>query len=155
MFKPSFKEVAKYQNEYSVVPVYKQIYADVITPITLLRKISAISSRYFLLESIEGGEKWGRYSFIGFDPKARITYRDKTLTVSGEGERTLVTDRPYDCLREYLADYKTPRLEGIPPFTGGLVGYYGYAMIACAEPVLNRKRGSAKHFGFRRDRSSD
>lgn len=146
MVKPSYEEVMKLKNDYSVIPVYKEIYADVVTPITLLRKIAQKSDKFFLLESIEGGEKWGRYSFIGFDPKARLAYKDGTLTVTGEGARKVKTNRPYDAVRDYLSNYKTPRFEDIPPFTGGLVGYYGYAMIACAEPVLKLKRGDSNDF---------
>lgn len=146
MVKPSYEEVLKLKNNYSVIPVYKEIYADVVTPITLLRKIAQKSDKFFLLESIEGGEKWGRYSFIGFDPKARLAYKDGTLTVTGEGARKVKTNRPYDAVRDYLSNYKTPRFEDIPPFTGGLVGYYGYAMIACAEPVLKLKRGDSNDF---------
>ena len=146
MIKPSYDEVLNLKDSYSVIPIYKEIYADVVTPITLLRKIAGISDKYFLLESIEGGEKWGRYSFIGFNPKARLAYKNGTLTITGEGEKTVVTDKPYDEVRKYLANYKTPKFDDIPPFTGGLVGYYGYAMIACAEPVLKLKRGDANDF---------
>ena len=89
MIKPSYDEVLNLKDSYSVIPVYKEIYADVVTPITLLRKIAGISDKYFLLESIEGGEKWGRYSFIGFNPKARLAYKNGTLTITGEGEKTV------------------------------------------------------------------
>ena len=146
MIKPSYDEVLNLKDSYSVIPIYKEIYADVVTPITLLRKIAGISDKYFLLESIEGGEKWGRYSFIGFNPKARLAYKNGTLTITGEGEKKVTTDKPYDEVRKYLANYKTPKFEDIPPFTGGLVGYYGYAMIACAEPVLKLKRGDTNDF---------
>lgn len=146
MIKPSYDEVLKLKDSYSVIPVYKEIYADVATPITLLRKIAQKSDKFFLLESIEGGEKWGRYSFIGFNPKARLAYKDGTLTVTGEGARVVKTTCPYDAVREYLANYTTPHFDDIPPFTGGLVGYYGYAMIACAEPVLKLKRGDTNDF---------
>ena len=146
MIKPSFDEVLKLKDSYSVIPVYKEIYADVVTPITLLRRIALKSDKFFLLESIEGGEKWGRYSYLGFNPKARLAYKDGTLTVTGEGARVVKTDKPYDAVREYLADYKTPRFEDIPPFTGGLMGYYGYSMISVAEPVLKLKRGDTNDF---------
>lgn len=146
MIKPSYNEVLNLKDSYSVIPIYKEIYADVVTPITLLRKIAGISDKYFLLESIEGGEKWGRYSFIGFNPKARLAYKNGTLTITGEGEKTVATDKPYDEVRKYLANYKTPKFDEIPPFTGGLVGYYGYAMIACAEPVLKLRRGDTNDF---------
>ena len=114
MIKPSYDEVLNLKDNYSVIPIYKEIYADVVTPITLLRKIAGISDKYFLLESIEGGEKWGRYSFIGFNPKARLAYKNGTLTITGEGEKTVTTDNPYDEVRKYLANYKTPKFDDIP-----------------------------------------
>ena len=73
MYSPSFDEIAQYK-EYDVIPVSREIYADVITPITLLRKIADKYKNYYLLESIEGGEKWARYSFFGFDPKALVIH---------------------------------------------------------------------------------
>ena len=146
MIKPSFDEVLNLKDKYSVIPVSKEIYADVVTPITLLRKIAQKSDKFFLLESIEGGEKWGRYSYLGFNPKSRIAYKNGTLTVTGEGARVVKTDKPYDALREYLADYKTPHFDYLPPFTGGLMGYYGYAMISVAEPVLKLRRGDTNDF---------
>ncbi len=146
MIKPSYEKVLTLKDDYSVIPVYKEIYADIVTPITLLRRIACKSDKFFLLESIEGGEKWGRYSFIGFDPKARLSYKDNVLTVKGERERIVYTNKPYDAVREYLASYKTPRFEDIPPFTGGLVGYWGYSMIACTEPTLKLKKDTSNDF---------
>ena len=146
MIKPSYDEVLNLKDNYSVIPIYKEIYADAFTPINLLRKIAGKSDKFFLLESIEGGEKWARYSFIGFNPKARLSYKNGTLTVTGEGARVVKTAKPYDALREYLADYKTPHFKDSPPFTGGLVGYFGYAMISVAEPVLKLKRGDTNDF---------
>ena len=66
--KPTLNEALKMLNDYCVIPVCKEIYADIITPITLLRKLSQKSTQFYLLESIEGGEKWGRYSFLGVAP---------------------------------------------------------------------------------------
>ncbi len=146
MIKPSFDEVLKLSSDFSVIPIYKEIYADVVTPITLLRRISQKSGKFFLLESVEGGEKWGRYSYIGFNPKARLVYKNGVLTVTGEGARQIKTSKPYDEVRKYLKNYKTPRIDGIPPFTGGLMGYCSYAMISVAEPVLNIKRGKSNDF---------
>lgn len=146
MFKPELKSVEELAKSYDVIPVTKEIYADISTPITLLRRISAIFNRFYLLESIEGGEKWGRYSFIGFDPKSRIYYKSGKLTIEGEGEKQVVTSKPFDVVREFLSNYKTPKFEDIPPFTGGLVGYFGYNMIAVAEPVLKLRESEFNDF---------
>ena len=91
MIKPSYDEVLNLKDNYSVIPIYKEIYADAFTPINLLRKIAGKSDKFFLLESIEGGEKWARYSFIGFNPKARLSYKNGTLTVTGEGAGVVKT----------------------------------------------------------------
>ena len=146
MFKPEISIIRNLAKNYDVIPVTKEIYADISTPITLLRKISAISKRYYLLESVEGGEKWGRYSFIGFDPKSRIYYKNGKVTIEGEGAKEVVTNKPFDIIREFLKDYKTPKLENIPPFTGGLVGYFGYSMIAVAEPILKLRESEFNDF---------
>ena len=139
---PDCDEILKLANDYDIIPVCREIYADVITPITLLRKLSGISSRYYLLESIEGGEKWGRYSFLGYDPVMRVSCKESVVTIEkGDEVATKQTDKPLDVLREIMKDYKAPRLAGLPPFAGGFVGYFAYAMIGYAEPTLNIKKG--------------
>lgn len=133
----------KLAEEYSIVPVCREIYADVTTPITLLRKLTGLSKRYYLLESIEGGETWGRYSFLGYDPVMRVTCRDSKVYIEKQGKTEIVeTEKPLNVLREIMKDYKSPRLSGMPPFTGGFVGYFAYSMIGYAEPVLHIKKGT-------------
>ena len=140
---PDCDEILKMAPDYDIIPVCREIYADVITPITLLRKLAAVSKRYYLLESVEGGEKWGRYSFLGFDPVMRVKCSCGKVTIEKDGEETeKVTDKPLEVLREILKDYKAPRLAGLPPFAGGFVGYFAYAMIGYAEPKLKIKKGT-------------
>ena len=144
---PDCDEILKMAPDYDIIPVCREIYADVITPITLLRKLAAVSKRYYLLESVEGGEKWGRYSFLGFDPVMRVKCSCGKVTIEKDGEETeKVTDKPLEVLREILKDYKAPRLEGLPPFAGGFVGYFAYAMIAQAEKKLSVKRGEFEDY---------
>ena len=124
MLKPSASEIQSYAKDYSMIPLCREIYADIITPITLLRKLAQSSDRYFLLESVENGERWGRYSFLGFDPLMHAVCKDNVVTVEyedGHTEQTETTD-PYSVLRELMKDYRAPRIDGMPPFTGGLVG---------------------------------
>lgn len=146
MITPNCNEIEALAKEYSIIPICKEIYADVITPITMLRKISQISSRYYLLESIEGGEKWGRYSFLGFNPIVHITCKDKIVTIDNGEHQIIHTERPFDELRKLLEQYKAPKLSGMPPFTGGLVGYFSYQMIGYAEPVLKLKKSEFNDF---------
>ena len=142
MIRPDCESIQNMAREYSVIPVCREIYADIITPIALLRKLASISRRCFLLESIEGGEKWGRYSFLGFDPVMRVTCKENLITVERNGEvEEVVTSKPLDILRDILAQYRSPMMPDMPPFTGGFVGYFAYAMIGYAEPKLHIKRG--------------
>ena len=146
MITPGCDEIVKLAAEYSTIPVCREIYADMTTPIALLLRLQARSKRFFLLESVEGGEKWARYSFLGYDPILRATCKNGTVTLEGVQNRTVQTDKPLDVLREVLAGYRAPRIEGLPPFTGGFVGYFAYAMLGYAEPRLRIKRGDWDDF---------
>ena len=155
---PDCKEIETLASEYSVIPVCREVFADITTPISLLRKIAELSDRYYLLESIEGGENWGRYSFLGYDPVLLVTCKDGTVTIkkeasetepsssAGERETVFSTDKPYDVLRNILRDYQAPKLQGLPPFTGGFVGYFAYGMIGYAEPSLHITKGENNDF---------
>ena len=136
------EKIEKYVADYDVIPVKKEIYADLVTPIALLQKIAAKKKRFYLLESVEGGEKWGRYSFLGYDPVMRVScFRDK-VEIEEKGEKkTITTNDSFHVIRDILKKYRSPKIEDMPPFTGGFVGYFAYAMIEHAEPVLNIKRG--------------
>lgn len=142
MIKPSCDEIMELAKSYNTIPVCKEILADVITPITLLRRIAASKKRFFLLKSIEGGEKWGRYSFIGYDPIMRVSCKNAVVTIDRNGKmKNIETKKPLEVLRSILKDYKSPSLKELPPFTGGLVGYFAYSMIGYAEPKLKIKSG--------------
>ena len=142
MIKPSCDEIMELAKSYNTIPVCKEILADVITPITVLRRIAASKKRFFLLESIEGGEKWGRYSFIGYDPIMRVSCKNAVVTIDRNGKmKNIETKKPLEVLRSILKDYKSPSLKELPPFTGGLVGYFAYSMIGYAEPKLKIKSG--------------
>ena len=77
----TYEEIKQYQGNYTLVPIVKEIYADVVTPITLLRKIALLDKQYYLLESVEGGEKWGRYSFLGFQPMLQLLCKKGEVTL--------------------------------------------------------------------------
>ncbi|MCX7614567.1 MAG: anthranilate synthase component I [Clostridiales bacterium] len=146
MISPNCEKIVELAKTYNTIPICREIYADVITPITLLRKLSQISDRYYLLESVEGGEKWARYSFLGFDPVLRVTCQNKTVIIESNEEKVINTSKPLDVLREILSNYRSPKLPDLPPFTGGFVGYFAYSMIGYAEPTLNIKTDGSNDF---------
>jgi anthranilate synthase component 1 len=145
---PNFNEIEMLSKEYNIIPICKEIYADIITPITLLRKISQSSRKYYLLESVVGGEKWGRYSFLGFNPIARAVCKSGCVTIEDEEEENniIYTKKPMEVIRTFLKKYKAPKITGMPPFTGGFVGYFSYSMFAYAEPVLKFKDSDFNDF---------
>ena len=142
---PSLEEVNQYRKTglYKVVPVCCELLSDTCTPIQAVRKLKNVSSHCFLLESAEAQENWGRYSFLGFDPKLSITCSDGEMRV---GDVTLATENPTAVLRQILAEYKSPRIPGMPPFTGGLTGYFSYDYLGYAEPTVRRKTKDTEHF---------
>lgn len=142
MTEPSLEQVKNLAAGYDLVPIRTEIYADMVTPILLLRKIAKSKKLFYLLESIEGGEKWGRYSFLGYDPVMRVTCREKQVVIEERGNKKVVeTEDSLGVLREILSRHKAPKVDDMPPFAGGFVGYFSYAMIAHAEPKLKIKRG--------------
>ena len=117
-------------GEYDILPVSCEILSDFITPMEALRILKQASEHCFLLESAKAGDTWGRYTFLGFEPKMEITCIDGNLTVNGN----LRAQSPAECLREILAKYRSPRFSELPPFTGGLMGYFAYDYIGYSEP---------------------
>ena len=122
---PGLEEIKRLAaaGEYKVAPVSCEMLSDLCTPIQAVRILKNVSTHCYMLESAEEKEKWGRYTFLGFDPKLSITCTDGDMRI---GSLRIRTDDPSAYLRQLLADYKSPRLPGLPPFTGGLVGYFSY-----------------------------
>ena len=139
--KAGYNEVRQLAKSYNTIPLCKEIYADVITPIGLLLKIARISSRFYLFESIEGGEKWARYSFLGFDPIMRIVGKNKKIVCDGKRcEKGSTVPGSGGRNQAILTKYKAPKLAGMPPFAGGLVGYFAYSMIGYTEPAFKSEK---------------
>ena len=130
MYTPSleqFRELARLGN---LIPVARQILADMETPVSAFRKID--SGNYaFLLESVEGGEQWGRYSFLGSNPSLVVRARgDRVEVLQGQGVESLGEVRdPFTALQRILAQHRAVAVPGLPRFTGGLVGYLGYDTV--------------------------
>ena len=136
--RPNFQEasVLAAQGLYKCIPVSTELYSDLYTPIEVLRKLKRISRHCYMLESIEDNEKWGRYTFLGYDPKLELTCTDGRLTVKNGTSMVFETKHPGEYIRQIVKENKSPRIEGLPTFTGGLVGYFSYDYMKYAEPAL-------------------
>ena len=131
----TFDEFKDLAQRGTFVPVYKEIVADLLTPVSAFLKIAEHSDYAFLLESVEGGEHVGRYSFLGKDPFLILRAREGKTIVDRAGQ-TSESDQPFMAtLRELMASFHSPFVPGLPRFTGGAVGYLGYDAAAWFEPV--------------------
>ncbi|MCD7749952.1 MAG: chorismate-binding protein [Oscillospiraceae bacterium] len=126
------KEIAA-TGDYKVLPVSCVILSDMLTPIEAMRILKNVSSHCYMLESVGEQEKWGRYTFLGFDPKLEITCMGGHMKA---GSLQFETEDPAAFLRQILADYKSPRFDYLPSFTGGLVGYFSYDYLGYSEPTV-------------------
>ena len=132
----SFEEFKELARRGTFVPVCKEIVADLLTPVSAFLKIAEHADYAFLLESVEGGEHVGRYSFLGKDPFLILRSRDGKTTID-RGGTTTESDQPFiDTLRGLMADFRSPFVPDLPRFTGGAVGYLGYGAASWFEPVL-------------------
>lgn len=132
---PSLNDVKKiaFAGKYDVLPLSCELLSDFTTPIETMRILKNVSTHCYMLESAQANETWGRYTFLGFDPKLEITCIDGEMKA---GNFKVKTDNPSDYLRQILADYKSPRFDYLPPFTGGLVGYFSYDYLGYSEPTV-------------------
>jgi len=119
------------------IPLMREVLADLDTPLSTYLKL-AYGPYSYLFESVHGGEKWGRYSIIGLPCRTILRVFGNEIQIDHEGEtvrRETVAD-PLEFVREFRKDYEVPAIPGLPRFTGGLVGYFGYDTVRCIEPVL-------------------
>lgn len=138
MIRPAFEEAVKLAatNEYKVIPVSCELYSDCVTPIEVLRRLKYVSRHCYLLESAEADKKWGRFTFLGYDPSLELTCVNNKLTMGMGNKIEIDTDNPAEYIRKVIADNKSPKMDYLPTFTGGLVGYFSYDYIKYAEKSL-------------------
>ena len=154
-------------GDYKRIPICKELYADSYTPVEMMRILQKASHHCYLLESASQNEVWGRYSFLGYDPSMEITCTDGTLRIrrtdelfekktdaletgkaetnkadalhigKKQSEEVMQVTHPGDAIRKIIQQYKSPVMDNMPTFTGGLVGYFSYDYIKYSEPKLD------------------
>lgn len=132
---PSAREFLKLSQKHSLVPVYRTVVADLETPVSAFLRIAAEEPEAFLLESVEGGEHVGRYTFIGIEPYKKMVSRGTRITVE-EGRRSRTFDGDiFEELKRALSGHTPARLPGLPPFTAGAVGFFAYDVVRQIEKL--------------------
>ena len=130
-------------KEYTIAPVSCEMLSDFTTPIEVMRILKNVSTHCYMLESAMANEKWGRYTFLGYDPKMEITCNDGQMKI---GDLTMPVKNPSDYLRQILSQYKSPKMPGLPSFTGGMVGYFSYDYLFYSEPTAKRQVEDPQNF---------
>jgi len=145
MYYPDFRDFKKLASAGNLIPVYREILADMETPVSALRKLRG-KPNVFLLESVEGGEKWGRYTFLGSNPRIifRVRGEEVIIETNGKAERIRHQGDPLKILQELLAVYRPVPTDGLPRFYGGAVGFLGYEMVHFIEKLPRQDRRDAR-----------
>lgn len=135
---PTLEECKKLilAEKYGVIPVSTEIYADTCTPVEVLRILKNVSSHVYLLESAEADKRWGRYSFLGYDPLLEITCYNGNVKIKTPLTSQSSTEDIRSCIRGIIEENRSPKFDYLPSFTGGLVGYFSYDYIKYSEPTL-------------------
>jgi len=134
MIYPSLEEVLRKAQDADFVPVAMETFADMETPVSVFKRFNDTSSYCFLLDSVEGGEKWARYSFIGKDPLLTIRIKDNAAVLQHrDGSSERLEGNPYKMVEQVMKRYKGAHVDGMPRLSGGLVGFFGYDLIRSVE----------------------
>lgn len=138
MYKPTLEEAGSIagMGNYNVIPLSTEIYSDAVTPLEALRILRNVSGHCFLLESIEDPQNWGRYTYLGFEPTLELACADGRVRISAQSVIESEMNDPDEAVQKILDEHRSPRLDYLPPFTGGLMGYFSYDYIKYKEPVL-------------------
>ncbi|MBF0417680.1 MAG: anthranilate synthase component I [Magnetococcales bacterium] len=137
MMQPSLQQFRTLVGQGNLIPVYREIMADLDTPVSAFMKVAGEQSHAFLLESVQGGEKWGRYSMIGLDPMAIFTVNDNRVELLNrrDGSKVVEEGNPIEILKKLMGRFRPVVVEGLPRFHGGAVGFFSYDMVRCFERI--------------------
>jgi anthranilate synthase component 1 len=138
MKQTTYEEFVELARRGTFVPVVKEVIADLLTPVSAFLKIAEHSDYAFLFESVEGGERVARYSFLGKDPVLVLRTRSGRTTLDRSGVRTDTSEPFIVVLRRLMAEFRSPYVPGLPRFTGGAVGFIGYDASPMFEPALQK-----------------
>ena len=133
-------------GSYSIVPIAAEILSDMLTPIKVMTRLKEASHHCFMLESVDSAKKWGRYTFLGYEPSMEITCTDGKLRIKNGDVKQFENVNPREYIKKILREYKSPHCSNLPTFTGGLVGYFSYDYIKYSEPQLKLDAEDTENF---------
>ena len=140
MIQPDYKTFCRLARQGNLVPVYDAITADLLTPVSAFLRLARGAQYAFLLESVEGGEKIARYTFVGANPLEVFRYAKGASIVEGEGRLHWEESNPIEFLRRRIGRYRPVRVPGLPPLVAGAIGYFAYDMVRLVERIPAKAR---------------
>jgi anthranilate synthase component 1 len=140
MIEPDYKTFCRLARQGNLVPVYETLTADLLTPVAAYLRVARDARFSFLLESVEGGEKLARYTFLGADPVEVFRYSGRACVIEGPARIEWEQTNPVDLLRHRIARYRPVSVPGLPPLVAGAIGYFGYDMVRLVERIPARGR---------------
>jgi anthranilate synthase component 1 len=146
MYKQDLETLQSIAGSYRRLPVTKTLPREMPGPLETFRKLKNLSRQCFILESLEEPETWGRYTFLGYDPKLEVTCLNGALSIRNGTNLKINTGDPGSYIKQIIEDNRSPHIPELPPFTGGLVGYFSYDYIKYNEPGLNLDAGDEEGF---------
>lgn len=149
MINLTFEQAKEYaeSGKYRSIPLSTEIFSDMRTPLAVLGILQNVSSHCYMLESVEDKQNWGRYTFLGYDPVSEITCANGFIKITKEGRsQSFNDDHPDEIIKRVIQDHLSPSIPSLPPFTGGLVGYFSYDFIKYSEPTLNLDAEDQENF---------
>ncbi len=138
MIQPDYKTFRQLARQGNLVPVYETVTTDLLTPVSAYLRLARDAQYAFLLESVEGGEKIARYTFVGANPVEVFRYVNGASIVQGEGRLHWEESNPIEFLRRRVGRYRPVRLPGLPPLVAGAIGYFAYDMVRLIERIPAR-----------------
>ena len=133
-------------GSYSIVPIAAEILSDMLTPIKVMTRLKEASHHCFMLESVDSAKKWGRYTFLGYEPSMEITCTDGKLRIKNGDVKQFENVNPREYIKKILREYKSPHCSNLTTFTGGLVGYFSYDYIKYSETQLKLDAEDTENF---------
>ena len=133
-------------GDFKRVPITRELLSDIRTPVETLKALMNVSEHCFMLESCEDARRWGRYTFLGYDPSMELSCKDHELTIRSGGDIHVTIGHPGDVIRKVIQDNRSPQIEGLPSLTGGLIGYFSYEYLQYGEPELRLAAEDNEHF---------
>src|SRR6478609_1302623 len=144
MLRPDLQEFSQLASDHTLIPVVKSVSADLLTPVSAFLAVAEKEPYAFLLESVERGEQIGRYTFLGARPYMQVSARGDQVLITADKHKEKTRGGPLRAAKKVLRAHQPATIPGLPPFTAGAVGYFGYDLVRQLENIGSHAKADLK-----------